>query len=76
MKWLFLAVICTVFAIVIMLIGVFRNNKMAKAYAETEEQKQENIKKGQSIFLKHTVVSVILIAVAIIIRVATGGSVA
>ena len=73
MKWLFLAVVCAVLAIIIMIIGVFRNNSIQKAYASTEEEKQANIKKGQKIFLRHTVVSVILIVIAIIIRVATGG---
>ena len=73
MKWLLLAVVCAVLAIIVMIIGVFRNNSIAKAYAETDEERQANVKKGQSVFLRYTVVSVILIVIAIIIRIATKG---
>ena len=75
MKWLFLAVVCSVFAILILVIGIIRNSSISKAYAATEEEKQANIEKGRKVFLRHTVVSVILIAIAIIIRIATGGTV-
>ena len=75
MKWLLLAVVCAVIAIIIMVIGVLRNNSIAKSFASTDEEKQANIKKGQKVFLRHTVVAVILIAIAIIIRIATGGTV-
>lgn len=73
MKWLFFAVACAVIAIIVMLIGVFRNSKISKAYASTDEERQANIKRGEKVFLVHAAVSVVLIVIAIIIRVVTGG---
>lgn len=72
MKWLILALILTLSAIIVMVIGLLRYKKIANAAAETDEAKEENLKKGQKVFFKYTVISTALIIIAIIIRLVIG----
>lgn len=73
-KWLMLATVFCVLAIVIMLAGVYRNNKIANTQTDIPEEAEGYKLRGKRIFIKHAVVAAILIVIAIIIRFTLGGS--
>ncbi|MBE6835357.1 MAG: hypothetical protein E7515_03805 [Ruminococcaceae bacterium] len=73
-KWLMLAVACSVFAIIIMLIGLYRNNSILKKSTDIPEEAEGNKKLAQKVFIKHAVVAGILLVIAVIIKIVTGGA--
>lgn len=75
MKWLILALLFSIIAIIVMIIGLFKYRKITNAITDTDEEKQANMKKGQSSFFKYVAVATAFIIVAIIIRFVTGGTV-
>ena len=74
MKWLLLATVFSILAIVIMVIGLMRNNKIANKPAEIPEEEEGNKKLGQKIFYKHAAVAGILRVIAVIIFFASKGA--
>lgn len=73
-KWLMLATVFCIFAIIIMLAGVYRNNKITKKPTDIPEEAEGNRQQGKKVFIRHTVVAAVLIVIAIIIRFTLGKS--
>jgi len=74
MKWLLLATVFCVLAILIMLAGLYRNNKIANTPTDIPEEAEGYKLRGKRIFIKHTAIAAILILIAIIIRFTLGGT--
>jgi len=72
-KFLLVAVVCSVIAVIVMIIGVVRYNRILKIETDIAEEKIGNKKKAQKVFLIHTVISIVFIIAAIIIRITSGG---
>ena len=71
-KWLFLATLLCVFAVIIMLAGLFRNNKIANRMTDIPEEAAGNIQQGKKIFAKHAAIAAVLIALAAVIAFTLG----
>lgn len=66
-KWLMLSMVFCVFAIIIMLAGLYRSNRVTNGVTYSPEEEEENKKYGKKIFVKHSVVSGALLVIAILI---------
>ena len=64
----------SVIAIAIMLLGLYRNNKISNMPTDIPEEAEGNRKHGQKIFYKHAAVAGILLVIAIIIFFVTKGA--
>lgn len=71
-KWLLLASVCTVFAVVIMLIGLYRNNKILNRQTDIPEEQEGNKLLAKKVFIKHTAVAAALIVIAIVLKLIFG----
>ncbi len=74
-KWLLLAMVFCIFAIVIMLAGLLKNNKIINQPADTAEETEGNKKAARSVFTKHALISAVLIIIAAVIAFTLGKSV-
>lgn len=72
-KWLLLATVFCVFAIVIMLAGLYRNKSILNQPADDAQQAEENSKRAKAVFIKHALAAAVFIVFAIIIRFVSGG---
>ena len=73
-KWLMLATVLCVFAIIIMLAGLYRNNKIINKPTDIPEEAEGFKLQGKKIFIKHTAVAAALILLAVVIRFTLGGA--
>jgi len=69
-----LATVFCVLAILIMLAGLYRNNKIVNTQTDIPEEAEGYKLQGKKVFIKHTAVAAILIVIAIIIRFTLGGA--
>lgn len=74
LKWLMLATGFSFLAIIVMIAGVYRNNKISKQPTETPEEAESNKQRGKKIFIYHAVAAVLLIVLAVVIKLVFGGA--
>ncbi len=73
-KWFIFAILLCVVAIIVMLIGLYRNNRISNRPTDIPEEEAGNKKQGKKIFIRHAVVAGILLIIAIVLRFTLGGA--
>jgi NADH:ubiquinone oxidoreductase subunit 6 (subunit J) len=73
-KWLFLATVLCVFAIIVMVTGLYRNNRIINKRTDIPEEEAAYKQQGKRIFTIHAAIAAALIAVAAIVAFTLGRS--
>ena len=69
-----LAMFFTVISVVVILAGLYRNNRIAGTLTDIPEEKAGFKKQAKQVFLKHAAVAAVFLILAVIVMVVTKGT--